>query len=205
MRARGLRWLNELLGHVSLIPFAAPFRYLRHTHFEHHAHANNPVLDPDYDVHAENRFEFFRQSLMRMQPGDEEGQQAYPAALKRIGKEHLVLEALAVRGVYLLVLFAAAWSGYAIEAALAVVGAHFAVSGVYPLLPKLEAASSGPRHRALPRYVGFSQHPWQPRFFGYAVPHRPSSVPRIPLMQTPAAYRELRPILERQGCDLGKL
>jgi beta-carotene hydroxylase len=29
--------------------------------------------------------------------------------------------------------------------------------------------------------------------------------PRIPLMQTPAAYRELRPILERQGCDLGNL
>ena len=53
-----------------------------------------------------------------MQPGDETAQQAYPAALQRIGKEHLILEALAVRAVYLLVLFGAAWSGYAIEAAL---------------------------------------------------------------------------------------
>lgn len=53
-----------------------------------------------------------------MQPGDAEGQQAYPAALKRIGKEHLMLEALAVRAVYLLVLFGMAWSGHAIEAAL---------------------------------------------------------------------------------------
>jgi len=47
-----LRWLNELLGHVSLIPFVAPFRYLRYTHFEHHNNANDPELDPDFDVHA---------------------------------------------------------------------------------------------------------------------------------------------------------
>jgi len=29
--------------------------------------------------------------------------------------------------------------------------------------------------------------------------------PTIPLMQTPAAYRALRPVLERRGCDLGQL
>ena len=29
--------------------------------------------------------------------------------------------------------------------------------------------------------------------------------PRIPLALTPAAYRELRPILEKRGCELGGL
>jgi beta-carotene hydroxylase len=29
--------------------------------------------------------------------------------------------------------------------------------------------------------------------------------PTIPLMQTPAAYWELKPILQRRGCDLGQL
>lgn len=29
--------------------------------------------------------------------------------------------------------------------------------------------------------------------------------PTIPLSKTPAAYRELQPIVERQGCELGEL
>ena len=29
--------------------------------------------------------------------------------------------------------------------------------------------------------------------------------PRIPLVLTPAAYRDLRPILEKRNCDLGEL
>ena len=29
--------------------------------------------------------------------------------------------------------------------------------------------------------------------------------PTIPLMQTPAAYWALKPILQRKGCDLGQL
>ena len=200
-----LRWLNELLGHVSLIPFAAPFRYLRHTHFEHHAHANDPELDPDYEVHAENRREFFRQSLIRMQPGDETAQQAYPAALQRIGKEHLILEALAVRAVYLFVLFGAAWSGYAIEAAL-LWWVPILLSQVYIRY----YLSWKPHHpgKATGRYHDTSA-------FGSTLGNLGSSgmqyhivhhlYPRIPLMQTPAAYRELRPILARKGCDLGNL
>ena len=200
-----LRWLNELLGHVSLIPFAAPFRYLRHTHFEHHAHANDPALDPDYDVHADSRRQFFRQALSRMQPGDAEGQQAYPAALKRIGKEHLVLEALAVRAVYLLVLFGMAWTGHAIEAAL-LWWVPILLSQVYvryylswkPHHPGKDTGRYQDTLAFRSRLGNLGSSGMQ-----YHIVHH--LYPRIPLMQTPAAYRELRPILERQGCDLGNL
>ncbi len=51
-KGKPLRWLNELVGHVSTLPLAYPYRVLRATHMEHHAHTNNPELDPDYGVHA---------------------------------------------------------------------------------------------------------------------------------------------------------
>ena len=34
-RGKPLRWLNELLGHVSTIPLVYPYRVLRATHMEH--------------------------------------------------------------------------------------------------------------------------------------------------------------------------
>lgn len=43
-----LRWLNELVGHVSTIPLVLPYRIAWITHRQHHAHANDPELDPDY-------------------------------------------------------------------------------------------------------------------------------------------------------------
>lgn len=200
-----LRWLNELLGHVSLIPFAAPFRYLRYTHFEHHAHANDPALDPDYDVHAENRGQFFRKALARMQPAAAQDEQAYAAALKRIGKEHLLLEAVLIRSFYLLVLFVAAWSGYALEAAL-LWWIPLLVSQVY-IRYYLSWKPHHPGQRT-GRYEDTSAFRSALGNIGssgmqYHIVHH--LYPRIPLMRTPAAYRELRPILQRQGCDLGEL
>lgn len=43
-----LRWLNELVGHVSIIPLLLPYRIAWITHRQHHAFANDPELDPDY-------------------------------------------------------------------------------------------------------------------------------------------------------------
>ena len=51
-KGRPLRWLNELVGHVSVIPLAYPYRVLRATHMEHHAHTNDPELDVDFGVTA---------------------------------------------------------------------------------------------------------------------------------------------------------
>ena len=50
-----LRWLNELIGHASVIPLVSSYRVLKMTHLEHHKHTNNPDLDPDYDTHAPER------------------------------------------------------------------------------------------------------------------------------------------------------
>ena len=41
-----LRWLNEAIGHLSLIPLAYGYRILRLTHLEHHKHTNTPELTP---------------------------------------------------------------------------------------------------------------------------------------------------------------
>jgi beta-carotene hydroxylase len=46
--SRQFRWLNELVGHVCSLFFAAPFSLFRHLHLQHHKYTNDPKLDPDY-------------------------------------------------------------------------------------------------------------------------------------------------------------
>ena len=41
------RWLNELVGYVSSIPFEAPYLAFRHLHLQHHKYTNHPEKDPD--------------------------------------------------------------------------------------------------------------------------------------------------------------
>lgn len=115
-RGQRLRWLNELVGHLSTIPMASPYRVLRATHFEHHKHCNNPELDPDYGVHAPSGWEFLKKTVMSWQPAGKD--EAYPATLKRLGKEHMLVDAIVFQCVYIAVLFGCAWTGHAIEAAL---------------------------------------------------------------------------------------
>ena len=43
-----LKWLNELVGHVSLSPLCFPYRYAQATHMRHHAFANDPERDTDH-------------------------------------------------------------------------------------------------------------------------------------------------------------
>ena len=201
-RGQPLRWLNELLGHVSLIPFATPFRYLRHTHMEHHNHANDPDLDPDYDVHASDRLNFFRKHLTKMQPGHTGEEDRYSQALVRTGRSNLMIEAIVVRSLYMLVLYGLALTGYAIEAALLWwIPMHIAQVYIPYYLswkPHHPGSATGrykdtEAFRSLLGNVGSSG-------MQYHVIHH--LYPRIPLMDTPAAYRELRPILERKGCNL---
>ncbi len=197
-----LRWLNELLGHVSLIPFATPFRYLRHTHMEHHNHANNPDLDPDYDVHAANRLDFFLKQLRKKQPGHTEENDRYSEALARTGKSNLVIEAIMMRSFYMLTLYVLALIGYAIEAALLwwipMHIAQFYIPYYLSWKPHHPGSATG-RYKDTEAFrsrlgnIGSSG-------MQYHVVHH--LYPRIPLMDTPAAFRELRPILKRKGCNL---
>ncbi|MDG1399213.1 MAG: fatty acid desaturase [Candidatus Binatia bacterium] len=43
-----LKWLNELVGHVSLSNLCYPYRFAQATHMRHHAFTNDPDRDTDY-------------------------------------------------------------------------------------------------------------------------------------------------------------
>jgi hypothetical protein len=63
LEGRPLRWLNELVVHISVIPLAQPFRILRDTHFEHHNQTNDPQLDPGYGVHVQSGWALLCKSI----------------------------------------------------------------------------------------------------------------------------------------------
>ena len=197
-----LWWLNELVGHLSLIPFAQPYRLLRDTHMEHHAHANDPALDPDFAVASggKTRREFFYHSLMRRQPGADETK-AYAETVARLGKNHLMIDAIIYNLIYTGVLFSLAWSGYAIEAALLWwVSRHITMTYVnYYLswMPHQPAQQRG-RYKDTQPFRSHLGNLFSMGMQYHAVHHL---YPRIPLTLTPAAFRELRPILVRKGMD----
>lgn len=203
-KGRPLRWLNELVGHLSTIPMVQPFRVLRHTHFEHHAHTNDPKLDPDYSVHASSSWNFWKRYILNLQPLSNSNE-AYSAALKRTGKEHMLLDALAYYLVYLAILFGFAWNGYAIEVALLwwlpkIIGTGI-IQYYLSWAPHHPGVEQGRYHDTR----GFKSRLGNLVSMGmqYHIVHH--LYPRIPLEKTPAAYRELKPILERKHCNLGSL
>lgn len=200
-----LRWLNELLGHLSLIPLAAPFRVLRCTHMEHHANTNHPELDPDYGIqHTPNGWAFLRRSIMYRQPAAGIDK-ANAEVLFRIGKPYLLIDGLICKLAQFSILGTMAWSGYAIEAALLWwVPYHIALTYIQFYL------SWAPHHPAVEqgRYS-------QSRVFKSQVGNLLSMgmqfhiihhlYPRIPASKTPAAFYEMERILARRGCDVSAL
>lgn len=197
-----LRWLNELLGHVSPIPMVSPFHILRATHMEHHHHCNNPELDPDYMVHAKNGWAFLVQYIKNMQPGSP-GNSSYGQCLTRIGETKLFIQQIAYQLAYRGVLFSMAWTGHAIEAALLwwlpkmIAGAH---TRYYLSWAPHHPAEEQGRYRDTRAFKSKLGNIFSGGMQYHIIHHL---YPRIPLSLNPAAYRELRPILEKRGCDLG--
>ena len=203
-KGKPLRWLNELVGHVSTIPLVMPYRVLRATHMEHHQHTNHPEKDCDIDLHAKSGIDFLRQTLVNHQPDSRRGK-AYSECLERTGQSHLMLDAVLMNSAYLVFMFAMAWSGYAIEMAL------------LWWLPKLLGETYLTYYLAwAPHHPGDEQgryrdtRAFKSRFgnlismgMQFHIIHH--LYPRIPLSLTPAAYRELRPVLAYRGCELGGL
>lgn len=200
-----LRWLNELVGHVSTIPLVSPYRFLRLTHLEHHKHANDPALDPDYAFHAADPAQAIIQTFRNRRPRGSDHKDAYTKTLVRIGRADVILDAIIYEFVFYGVLFTLAWSGYAIEAAL-----------LWWL----------PRHIGqtyIQFFLGWApHHPGHDRgryrdtrAFRFALGNVASMGmqhhiihhlhPRIPLYRTPRAYWEMRDILIARGCMIGEL
>ncbi len=203
-RGKPLRWLNELVGHVSTIPIVYPYRVLRATHMEHHKHCNDPEKDCDIDVHADSSWHFVGKCILNMQPGSGRSA-AYARCLERIGQGHLIVDGIIMQSFYLLVLFTMAWSGHAVEAVLLWWLPKFI--GTLYLEYYLAWAPHHPGQKQ-GRYRdtrAFKSRVGNVLSMGmqYHIVHH--LYPKIPLALTPAAYRELRPILAHRQCDLGGL
>lgn len=200
-----LRWLNEFLGHWSLIPLVLPFRIARATHMEHHKHANDPELDPDYGTHAPNAWMAVIRSITTRQPGSKGGLKSYGATVQRLGMGHILLDALIANLVFYGTLVALAWFGYALEAALLWwLPRHIAFTYITFYL------SWAPHHPGdrTGRYK--DTRAWRSRFgnlwsmgMQYHIIHHLH--PRIPLDRTPQAYREMRDILIARDCRIENL
>ena len=203
-RGKPLRWLNELVGHVSTIPLVYPYRVLRATHMEHHQHCNDPEKDCDIDVHAKSTADFFLQQLKNRQPTSKRSG-AYARCLERTGQSALLFDAVIMQAAFYIILFSMAWTGHAIEAAL-LWWIPQIIGGTYleyylawaPHHPGDEEGRYRDTRAFKSRFGNIVSMGMQ-----YHIVHH--LYPRIPLSLTPAAYRELKPVLQRRGCELGGL
>jgi beta-carotene hydroxylase len=196
-----LRWLNEAVGTLSVLPLVIPYRVLRATHMEHHKHTNDPARDPDFSTHVESPL---KAALMAARVRAPRGGQAddYRACLERLGREDLILETVIYELVFYSTLFALAWNGFALEAA-ALWWAPRHVGLAY-ILFYLSWAPHNPglargRYRDTRSFRSWGGNLSSLGMQAHIVHHL---YPRIPLLRTPRAYREMRPLLEARGCRL---
>jgi beta-carotene hydroxylase len=195
-----LRWLNEAIGHISIIPLVLPYRIAKATHMEHHKHANDPALDPDYGVHAPTAAKAILQSI-----GNSGGNDAYGECLVRLERQDLIVDMIVFNLAFYGILAGLAWSGFAIEAALLWwLPKHIAMPWIRFYL------SWAPHHPGSETGRYRDTRAFKSRFgnlfsggMQYHVIHHLH--PRIPLFRTGPAYWEMRPILEARGCDVAEL
>lgn len=199
-----LRWLNQLVGHLSTIPLVLPYRVAKLTHMEHHKHTHDPVLDPDYETHARGPLHAIWKSLINRQPRAAAGFNAYGEALVRIGRPDVLLDGVAYNILFYGIICTLAWQGYAIEAALLWwLPRHIGLTYIQYYL------SWAPHHKgAKGRYKdtrGFRAALGNIGSMGmqYHIVHHLH--PRIPLIRTPRAYREMQDILKARGCRIDGL
>lgn len=200
-----LRWLNEAIGHLSLIPLAYGYKALRLTHLEHHKHTNTPELDPD---HIYNDGQSLWQAIWKTVEGFQPNSDAaasYQKCLERLGTseaKNALVQQIFILLTHMGILFACAYNGYALEAMLlwwlpmklGVIYIRIYLSW----LPHFPGHNTG-------RYKdtrGFSSYAgvWSSLGMTAHIVHHLH--PRIPLDKTPAALRELYPILEARQCDI---
>ena len=203
-----LRWLNELVGHISTIPLVLTYGVAKITHMEHHKHANHPELDPDYATHAPNALAAIWKAIINKQPGASGGFNDYGTILERIGTPQAE-RALVIGGLYQLffymLMIAMAWSGYVLEAALLWWLPQY-IGSIYITF----YLSWAPHHPADKQGRYKDTRAWRSKFgniltmgMQYHVIHH--LYPRIPLMRTPRAYWEMKDVLEARDVRIDGL
>jgi beta-carotene hydroxylase len=195
-------WLNEAIGWYSLIPMFAPLSALRVTHFEHHRHTNDPVLDPDFNMQAHSAWRAVANAMVKQQTRHE----LYGPALIRLGTPAAnaalahVLIAKVVQYAFLCTL---AWTGYVWEAVF-LAWLPLWISAIYVNFYLSWAPHQPMEARGRYRDTHAFKSIWGnigSSGMQYHIIHH--LYPTIPLSRNPAAFRALRPILEERGCDLG--
>ncbi len=195
-----LRWLNELVGHVSTIPLLLPYRIAWITHKQHHANANDPELDPDHGNRGDTWWQAVWNGAQSRQHGANEG---YANAIGRSDDPNLakaIREGTILSLGYYAILTGLAWSGYAIEAALIWwVPRHLAMTYIQLFL------SWAPHHPMEETGRYRDTRAWRSPVgtilsmgMEYHIIHH--LFPRIPLFQTGPAYYEIRDLLDERGC-----
>jgi beta-carotene hydroxylase len=200
-----LRWLNQLVGHLSTIPLVLPYRVAKVTHMAHHKHANDPHLDPDYSTHADGPLRAIWKSITNRQPRAAGGFNAYGDMLTREGRQDVLLHGILYEIAFYTIMFALAWNGFAIEAALLWwLPRHIGVTYIHFYLswaPHNPAMTKG-RYRDTRSFRSILGNIGSMGMQYHIIHHLH---PRIPLYRTPRAYWEMKPILEARGCDVGGL
>ncbi|MEL6529979.1 MAG: fatty acid desaturase [Pseudomonadota bacterium] len=199
-----LRWLNELVGHATSWMLVYPFEVLRITHLDHHRHTNDPELDVDITTKAPGPWSALWETVKQRQPGGKRNLD-YAASLYRSGRTDLIVLALAYRVGFIGILGALAWNGFALEAVfLWWLPYQIAISYIIFFLswaPHHPGNESG-RYRNTRSWKSSVGNIGSMGMQFHIVHHLH---PYIPLHLTPAAYREMRPILEARGCRLGDI
>ena len=200
-----LRWLNEAIGHLSLIPLAYGYKVLKLTHLEHHKHTNTPELDPD---HLYNDGQTLWQAIWKTVDGFQPGSKAFSSYLdcmQRLGTQeakNAVTQQILIMLTHMAILFTCAYYGFALEALL-LWWLPMKIGTVYiriylSWLPHFPGKETG-RYKDT-RGFGSWLGVWSSLAMTAHIVHHLH--PRIPLDKTPAALRELYPILEARDCDL---
>ena len=200
-----LRWLNQLVGHTSTIPLVLPYQVAKITHMDHHTHANDPELDPDYSTHADGPIRAIWKSIINRQPRANGGFNAYGETLQRKGRTDAIAVGVVYQLIHYGILFALAWTGFAIEAALLWwLPRHIALTYIQFFLswaPHNPGMQKG-RYRDTRSFRSVLGNIGSLGMQYHIVHHLH---PRIPLYRTPRAYWEMKPILEARGCDVSEL
>lgn len=204
-----LRWLNELTGQISTIPIVFPFSMARMMHLEHHYHCNDPEKDPDYTDEAPNMWMAWYKTWYNRQPRVNGSIHAYKRILADMGTpaaRKALKETLLLQLFFMATLFAMAWSGYAIEAALIWwLPRHIGLSYIRFYL---SWAPHHPREGRHGRYENtriFKSRLGPVLSMGMETHLVHHLYPGIPNHRTRAAYFALKPILKARGVDVSAL
>lgn len=199
-----LRWLNELVGHVSVFPIVFPYRLHRAIHLKHHAHSNDPVRDPDMYMKADTIWGAAKNAWLSKQPGHS-GALTDNVLADNPNKDQLMIEAILVTRLALLLAAVLAWSGFALEV-LMLWWIPRQIAGIYTPV----TLSWAPHHPMTETGRYRDTRGWKSPVgtiltlgMEYHLVHH--LFPAIPLNKTPAAYRKLKPLLEAEGVSLNGL